>query len=276
MRYIYALVDPRDNTVRYVGQTDDMKRRYSEHTNRIESTTKGAWIQELRALNLKPSLVQLDTCDDQAQANYLESWWIILGRRQGWGLVNGTNPGEWRAADDFRALFADELMRMYQEHKTACERLSTEVIALAVERTKIEARQEIERIEKRSRSELELANQRVHDERMKWVRRACFLVYSVLTVCILLGSSLYAACAWLGRTPTGQLDSAEIFANWMIAVFWLGMLSMIYVHHQATRIELEESKPELKTVVSFAFIVLALMIFGNGIISIVELGKLFA
>lgn len=95
MRYIYALVDPRDNTIRYVGQTDDMKRRYSQHVSRIEETTKGAWIQELRALNQKPYIVMLDICDDQRQSNYLESWWMILGRRQGWRLVNGTCYRVW-------------------------------------------------------------------------------------------------------------------------------------------------------------------------------------
>jgi hypothetical protein len=38
MRYIYALLDPDENQIRYIGQTDNIKRRYNNH---ISSSLNG-------------------------------------------------------------------------------------------------------------------------------------------------------------------------------------------------------------------------------------------
>lgn len=115
MIYIYALIDPRTRGIRYVGQSTDPERRYAEHLQRAEGTPKGVWIRELRALNLEPDLIVLGDAEDQQQANYLEIWWMLVGWRQGWKLTNGTNPSEWRVAEDFKLLFADELVQASAE-----------------------------------------------------------------------------------------------------------------------------------------------------------------
>jgi predicted GIY-YIG superfamily endonuclease len=50
MYVIYALIDPRDNTPRYVGITDDVYARFSQHL-RCDSSNfrRDAWIKELKA-----------------------------------------------------------------------------------------------------------------------------------------------------------------------------------------------------------------------------------
>ena len=111
MKYIYALIDPRDRSIRYIGQTDDIERRYLEHTDRTENTTKGAWIADLRRLGTKPVIALLEQVENDQDINYREKWWIVLGKRQGWRLTNIANPSSRRTV--FSELFSEHLR---QEH----------------------------------------------------------------------------------------------------------------------------------------------------------------
>ena len=68
MYTIYALLDPRDSQVRYVGVTrQPLKRRLHGHIARSTESTS-AWVKELRALSLRPSIVPLEVrqTDDRA------------------------------------------------------------------------------------------------------------------------------------------------------------------------------------------------------------------
>lgn len=208
MKYIYALTDPRDQCVRYVGQTNDIGRRYSQHNSTIESTPKGLWIQELHSLDLKPGIAVLATAETQEEINYLETWWILLGRRAGWNLRNGTNPGAWRVKEDFRALFADELARMYEEHKAACERLQAEVIALAVER-----------------------------ERLKWLSRTWYMVYGVNALFVAIGIVYLSVGIWAEVPADSPLGPGEIFWGRLTFVLMWTMQFLIIYLHRATKEE---------------------------------------
>lgn len=64
--YIYLLIDPRDNIVRYVGCTINPKARLSGHKSsecvlgsKIE---KADWVQSLKKENLMPVMRVVDTC----------------------------------------------------------------------------------------------------------------------------------------------------------------------------------------------------------------------
>lgn len=60
---IYVLVDPRDDTVRYVGQTRDPHRRAEQHRkneNRKSNKELWAWKAELKAQGLAPKLEVVD------------------------------------------------------------------------------------------------------------------------------------------------------------------------------------------------------------------------
>lgn len=74
---IYALTDPRDNTVRYVGKSNDPKRRLSEH---IASNLP--WIVELKTAGLAPMMRILDRAgfDEWDRA---EQYWIAFYSRHG-------------------------------------------------------------------------------------------------------------------------------------------------------------------------------------------------
>lgn len=57
--YIYALIDPRNNYVRYIGKANNPKERYKNHNNasRDKNTHKRNWINDLRKNSLRPELI---------------------------------------------------------------------------------------------------------------------------------------------------------------------------------------------------------------------------
>lgn len=77
MYVVYALIDPRDNTVRYVGITDDVYARFLQHIKGMdENYGKSIWIQELRALNKMVIMETLEECETNEEACERESYWI--------------------------------------------------------------------------------------------------------------------------------------------------------------------------------------------------------
>lgn len=98
--YIYCLIDPRDNMIRYVGKTVNLKNRYNYHLNcnlKDTNTHKKNWINSLKYLELKPELFILDEihCNDKEWIQY-EMYWISQIRSWGFNLLNysigGDNP----------------------------------------------------------------------------------------------------------------------------------------------------------------------------------------
>lgn len=74
---IYVLVDPGDNTVRYVGTTIQPKIRKSAHLSGKDwMTTKAiaAWVRELKAIGLLPSMYIVDVCPFVESLRVETSW----------------------------------------------------------------------------------------------------------------------------------------------------------------------------------------------------------
>src|ERR1035437_1278431 len=92
---IYSLTDPRDNKIKYVGKTNNMKRRFREHIKEDGKYKKVRWIQKLIKLNLKPIMLELDEILETEQ-DFWEEHWISLVKSWGFNLLNhtkgGTNP----------------------------------------------------------------------------------------------------------------------------------------------------------------------------------------
>lgn len=94
--YIYALVDPRTDEVRYVGWTLHPKKRLIEHVSKAKRGPRyghvGNWIKQLLALELRPILQILETNTGNWQE--AEQRWIAYYRAAGARLTNLSDGGE--------------------------------------------------------------------------------------------------------------------------------------------------------------------------------------
>lgn len=89
--YIYTLVDPRDNAIRYVGQTYTPRTRVMGHMadarNGTVNPAKNAWLNELAQNNLLPRMdIIEETTEDLVSAR--EVYWIAEMIRRGNNLLN--------------------------------------------------------------------------------------------------------------------------------------------------------------------------------------------
>lgn len=97
MSIIYALLDPRDRQVRYVGMTTEKaERRRRRHINvsKRRETHCARWVRGLIKAGFEPEIIILEevpSVDDLAQR---EIFWIGLYRKHGANLTNLTDGGE--------------------------------------------------------------------------------------------------------------------------------------------------------------------------------------
>lgn len=88
---IYALVDPRDNSIRYIGRTNEPQTRLLQHLKSvyIENPAKYQWIQELKRLGLSPYIEVIEGVYGPLQdADAREQYWIGYFTRIGADLTN--------------------------------------------------------------------------------------------------------------------------------------------------------------------------------------------
>lgn len=221
MIYIYGLIDPRTNDIRYVGQSVDYRNRLRQHIADGGNTPKAKWIAELASAKLEPQLVLLDRAEDKPEANYKEIWWIVFARRQGWHSVNGTFPSVSRA--QFGDLFAEQLQAMYAEHQQVCEQLRKEAMLVQAE-----WRTETERLHGEA---LKLA---VETERLKWWNRLSLTTNGFVVVFDLIGVVYFALGALAAR------QTVDVFMHWLLAATWLTFPVFSYIYYTATKMEREE------------------------------------
>jgi hypothetical protein len=89
--YIYALIDPRTQKIRYVGKTTaDIHERLKQHCGAWNGRTKKkAWLRELRSLGLKPKVKLLQKVNRRSFASWrAEDRWIERLVRRGEDLLN--------------------------------------------------------------------------------------------------------------------------------------------------------------------------------------------
>ncbi len=92
---VYALQDPTDMSIRYVGMSSDVFTRYHAHLRlQDDNEEKNAWIRRLRLDGLRPHLVILETPKDIHQTKKRESYWIAHYKSE---LAPLTNIAETRA-----------------------------------------------------------------------------------------------------------------------------------------------------------------------------------
>lgn len=95
MRYIYKLIDPITNEIRYIGQTDNIKRRYNDHISSsfnensdCYNTYKARWIRKLKSKDLSPFIEIIEECDNLELSNIREKYYIEKLTNEGYKLTN--------------------------------------------------------------------------------------------------------------------------------------------------------------------------------------------
>lgn len=90
--FIYALVDPRTDAVRYIGKAANLRVRLSAHLRDRASTRKARWLRTLIREGLRPTLITLEQgAGDWRPA---EQRWIAKFKADGANLTNATLGGE--------------------------------------------------------------------------------------------------------------------------------------------------------------------------------------
>lgn len=92
--YIYALLEPFTNKVKYVGQTKDLFNRYRTHTHHDSGHKKDKWVLELRKNGLIPGFQIIEETTKEL-VNEREHYWIAYFNAER-GLVN-SEYGSWKS-----------------------------------------------------------------------------------------------------------------------------------------------------------------------------------
>lgn len=88
--FIYALIDPRDEQIKYVGKSDNPEGRLAVHIKR-KVYKVGSWIKSLEKLSLIPRVEILDEVE-YSEWPFWEKFWICLVKSWGFELKN-ISPG---------------------------------------------------------------------------------------------------------------------------------------------------------------------------------------
>lgn len=95
MRYIYTLSDPSTMEIRYVGQTNEPKRRLNDHisssineSSDSYDTYKARWIRKILNNNLVPIMSIIDSCSSFEESNKLEKIYVENLTKDGYRLTN--------------------------------------------------------------------------------------------------------------------------------------------------------------------------------------------
>ena len=95
MPFIYTLIDPITNEIRYVGKANNPERRLEAHIyGSLESSNphKHRWIKKLRKSGLKPILHVIEICAD-SEWKQREIYWTAKYRKANHKLLNISKGG---------------------------------------------------------------------------------------------------------------------------------------------------------------------------------------
>lgn len=94
--HVYALIDPRDGSIRYVGLTSDPRQRLWCHLSERTNAGKWAWMCELKERGLRPRMETLEVITntgwDIDKAIRAEHDWLLKLQADGHPLLNKVVP----------------------------------------------------------------------------------------------------------------------------------------------------------------------------------------
>ena len=90
-RQIYALIDPRDGTVRYIGVSKEVQTRLAQHLSETQNARR-MWLSELKESGLSPEVEILETIEIEGDIDTSslerEQYWINALLQSGAPLTN--------------------------------------------------------------------------------------------------------------------------------------------------------------------------------------------
>ena len=95
-KFIYTLSDPNTGLIRYIGKTNNIKKRLSRHLSNnhlSKSTKKNNWIISLLRNKSIPIIEVLDEVNSE-DIDFYEVFYISLFKTWGFDLLNGTEGGD--------------------------------------------------------------------------------------------------------------------------------------------------------------------------------------
>lgn len=95
--FIYALIDPRTDEMRYIGKTCNPKERLATHIREARNGSilhSRRWIHGVTLSGNLPELVILEECENNDLANESEKFWIASMKFIGCNLTNKTSGGD--------------------------------------------------------------------------------------------------------------------------------------------------------------------------------------
>lgn len=93
--FVYALVDPETELIRYIGRTRVGMSRPQHHFSSAlhEKSHKANWIKQLRSRGATYTVIILELCTEE-ELVAAECRWISHGVEHGWPLTNAISGGE--------------------------------------------------------------------------------------------------------------------------------------------------------------------------------------
>lgn len=105
---IYAIADPRDDAIFYVGHTSRFELRRASHLEGAD-TISGLRIRQIAAAGAEPVFVKLEDCAGKQAALMAEIFWIEMFRCRGAALANAQAYSEYEARADAKARMREAL-----------------------------------------------------------------------------------------------------------------------------------------------------------------------
>src|SRR5271163_2259633 len=92
--YVYGLIDPITEELRYVGSTYRLNKRYNEHISQLKKNSyKNNWIKQLLSQNIKPEMFIIEECETEEEMYKAEEWHIIYFKQMECRLTNNSIGG---------------------------------------------------------------------------------------------------------------------------------------------------------------------------------------
>ena len=116
---IYGLVDPRTEKIRYIGISQNVFKRYREHTQIIDLTTpKGQWVNDLYVHGMRPMLLLMGIAQEESIARAKEKAFIEqYGKNDLFNFIHNTanrDGGERIDNPELEAIVLAELQGEWQ------------------------------------------------------------------------------------------------------------------------------------------------------------------